>query len=837
VASHILRVASYRFRATFRRQWGSYVSLTLLIALVGGLSMASLAGARRTDSSFRTYYASTNPSTISVFTAFDDPSLGLNSGFNPKLNREIARLPFVEQTADAVGFDGNVNLTGVKGLHPHSTPGETPPTIIGGADYLTLDKVTLLSGHLFNPRRPDEAVINQQAASEAGVHVGSVVQIPFYSDKEANSSTYNGPPYLFPKVTVVGIVVISSTVVQDEIGRLGSGVVLLSPALTDQLENCCAYYTGTAILVRGGAANAARVQSEVANIDPVSRFGIGRGSTPSEVLAQAQVEIKPEAIALGVFGLIAGISALLIAGLTIGRLMRARANDARTLQALGASTALALLSEMMGVALAVVSGALLAVVLAISLSPLAPLGPVRIVYPDRGFSIDWTVIGLGFIVLLVLLGAVAIVLARRELRRVRLGRNAESPMGDSWVTRLTTTAGVPLSFATGLRFALKSGRGANAAPVRSAILGSVLAVIVLVTTVTFGASLNTLVSHPALYGWNWNYALLSGFAGQEDMPGPQVATLFNGDHDVVSWSGANFSTGSLDGQSTEMMTETPGSPVGPPLLSGHGLEAPNQVVLGNQTLAALHKKLGDTITFSDAKTKSVTLTIVGTATFTPVSKGLELGTGALVATSVFPPAILNAQENAIAGPQVVLIRLRHGVKTKAALASIGAITKKLNRVPGDQDSVGGLVAHLRPAQIVNYRAMGTAPALLGGGLALGAVVALALTLVASVRRRRRELALLKTLGFVRRQLALAVAWQASISVTIGIVIGVPAGIVLGRILWNLFAHEIDAVPMPNVPGLVIVFIAVGALVLANLVASVPGRMAGRTSTALVLREE
>ena len=68
-------------------------------------------------------------------------------------------------------------------------------------------------------------------------------------------------------------------------------------------------------------------------------------------------------------------------------------------------------------------------------------------------------------------------------------------------------------------------------------------------------------------------------------------------------------------------------------------------------------------------------------------------------------------------------------------------------------------------------------------------------------------------------------------------IGVPIGIALGRILWNLFAHEIDAVPMPSVPGLVIVFIVVGALALANVVATIPGRMAARTSTALVLRKE
>ena len=77
----------------------------------------------------------------------------------------------------------------------------------------------------------------------------------------------------------------------------------------------------------------------------------------------------------------------------------------------------------------------------------------------------------------------------------------------------------------------------------------------------------------------------------------------------------------------------------------------------------------------------------------------------------------------------------------------------------------------RPAEIVNYKTIGITPALLVSGLALGAIAALALTLLASVRQRRRDLALLKTMGFVRRQLAAAVAWQATVAALVGIVVG------------------------------------------------------------------
>jgi ABC-type antimicrobial peptide transport system permease subunit len=119
---------------------------------------------------------------------------------------------------------------------------------------------------------------------------------------------------------------------------------------------------------------------------------------------------------------------------------------------------------------------------------------------------------------------------------------------------------------------------------------------------------------------------------------------------------------------------------------------------------------------------------------------------------------------------------------------------------------------LRPAQIVNYRTIGSTPIILAVGLAAGAIAALGLTLAASVRRRRRDLALLKTLGFTHRQLAAAVAWQATVPAVIGIIVGIPLGIVVGRQLWTLFARSINAVPDPAVPVLWVVLVAIGALV-------------------------
>lgn len=110
-------------------------------------------------------------------------------------------------------------------------------------------------------------------------------------------------------------------------------------------------------------------------------------------------------------------------------------------------------------------------------------------------------------------------------------------------------------------------------------------------------------------------------------------------------------------------------------------------------------------------------------------------------------------------------------------------------------------------------------------------------MTASVRRRRRDLALLKVLGFTRRQLSAAIAWQSTVAAVIGVVVGTPLGVVIGRQLWILFARNLSAVPDPTTSAGSVVLVVVGALIFANLVAAFPGRTASRTPTALVLRTE
>lgn len=411
---------------------------------------------------------------------------------------------------------------------------------------------------------------------------------------------------------------------------------------------------------------------------------------------------------------------------------------------------------------------------------------------------------------------------------------------------------MPVSGVVGVHFALEPGRGRTAVPVRSVLVGSALAVALVVATVTFASGFSTLVSHPALYGWNWNYMLNPS----NDVP-PVALAMLNHDPNVAAWSGDTVSDVQIDGLSVPMLIGSSRPKVAPPILSGHGLRAKNQIVLGAATMALLHKHVGDTVvvTYGTAKDAPVyvpptTLVIVGTATFPAVGYSsfildhTSMGTGALLSSAVEPPAfqkILLSPDPNLNGPEIVLVRLKRGVSAKAGRADMQRIVTAANKVMAKDPqasynnvSVKGV---LRPVQIVNYRSIGSTPIVLSLGLALGAILALGLTLAASVRRRRRDLALLKTLGFTQRQLAAAVAWQATVAAVIGVVVGIPVGIVVGRELWTLFARNIDAVPYATVPVWSVVLIGVGTLLFANLVAVYPGRIAARIPAALALRAE
>ena len=830
------RAAAYRFRATFGQRWGDYLTLIVLIGLLGGVALGAIAGARRTQASYVTYLGSVQPSDVQVFTAFANPALGSSVGYNATTDARILRLPYVRREEAIVGFDGNLDF--VRGEHLDIQPGEKPPVFEGalGGEYTTQDRAHLVAGRLADPRDAHEAVMNARAAAEMGLHIGSELRIGLNSDaQEIAMSAPTGPASLpaarVVTVRVVGIVVLPRDVDENDYESLGAAEVLLSPAATRPIASCCAYYSTSALKLVGGSAHLGSVESEL-NHEGLGQPKVGGFQTYGPAIAAADRAIRPVSIALAVFGGLAALSLLFVVVQVTGRQMRRHADETALLRALGAGPAMTMADGVLGMIGAIVVGCVMAVAISVALSPLFPLGPVRPVYPV-GVAFDATVLGLGFVALVILLSGVALLEAYRlDLRlRSQAGRVVRPP---SIGTRLAAGAGLPVAAVTGVRFAVDPG-DRDPVPVRSAMLGATLAVVVVLSTVVFSSSLNNLVTHPSLYGWNWNYVLLSGFSGDEDLPAHQSASLLAHDHFVTAASGVYFATAKIDGTSFPIIGADLHAAVAPPLLNGHGVEAPNQIVLGAETMSILGKHVGDTVQVAGGHGRPARLTIVGTATF-PALVGPGMGVGAVVDYSLIPPAVRNTQGSAVPGPNAYLIRTT-GPPARALL-SLEVISNTINSPnspsPG---SAGGVISALRPEEIVDSHSIVAIPAVLGASLAVGAALALGTTLVASVRRRRRDLAVLKTLGLSGRQLGTVVAWQSSVTVAIGTVIGVPLGIILGHVLWNGFAEAIHAVPVTSVPAAYVAAIAVGAVVLANVIAAVPARIAARTPTAVLLRAE
>jgi hypothetical protein len=834
----LLRAARYRFRATFRRRWSGYLTLALLIGLVGGVALGSLTAARRTYASYPEFLASTNPSDLLVLPQTSSPEAGLV--------RELARLPHVRSAEEGEQITA-ATLTPAGRV---KTILETQVELVASPDglFTDQDRLRIIQGRAADPARAREVVATNEAAAILGIHVGSRIAVGIEPDT-AKSVRF----YRTTVLTVVGIGVLGLQVVHDDIDTNRAGFLVGTPALLRQFESCCATNSYDGLQLDGGSSSDVPVEREYEHLidAPATSYGQLVVYQTTAIEAEAQQAIRPEAIALAVFGVIALLAALIIGTQAISRRLYANASETGVLRALGATPAATMADGLLGIAGAVAAGVVLAAAVALALSPLELFGPVAAVEPTPGIHADWTVLGLGTLALAVILGAVAAAISFR-LAPHRVARRAAAGSRGSGTVAAALAAGLPASGAAGLRFALEPGHGRTAVPVRSVIAGTVLAVFVGIATLTFGASLSTLISHPSLYGWNFSYALYS-VDGYGSVPSRWVAPLLARDPDVAATTGVYFATIQIDGQTVPAMAARVPAAIAPSSLTGHALTGPGQIVLGPATLAALHKRLGETVTVSEGQiVPPVRLRITGTAALPTIGDVIgvhaSLSTGALLSTQAVPARDLDAY-GPVSGPNAIFIRLRPGVTPAAGARSLNQIADQLNRdsrspaaesVIGDQGSYIKFISVLpvqRPAEIVNYKSMGAMPAILAGGLAAGAIAGLGLTLIASVRRRRRDLALLKTLGFTRGQLAAAIAWQAATIAVIGLLIGVPTGVAAGRWLWLAFAHQLSAVPDPVVPGGSIALAGAAALVLANLVAALPGRSAGRTPAAIVLRAE
>jgi hypothetical protein len=226
--------------------------------------------------------------------------------------------------------------------------------------------------------------------------------------------------------------------------------------------------------------------------------------------------------------------------------------------------------------------------------------------------------------------------------------------------------------------------------------------------------------------------------------------------------------------------------------------------------------------------KPARMRVVGTVIVPPTPfLATKLGDGAALAL----PGLLRIDPGAARqlGGSPFLVRFAPGVSRDAGLA---AVADDIKGLPNPYVN-----AAERPASVVSLASIAGLPVALSGLLALIAAGTLAHTLASSTRRRRRDLAILKTLGFARRQLRQAVAWQATTIAGIALLIGLPTGIAGGRWAWRYVATQLGVLPEPAVPLTAIIIAIPAALVLANLIAAAPGQAAARTQPATVLRTE
>jgi hypothetical protein len=375
-------VSWYHFRASFHQRWSSYLTVILLIGLVGGAAMGAVAAARRTQSAFPAYLAASRASDLQ-FQFYSSQSLASLE----YLTKELEHLPQVTRVAIAptllaipLGANGKPLSTSIS---------EDQITTIGsaGGEYFTQDRVAVAVGRMADPKSTNEMVATAETAKLAGWHLGETVKMGDFTVAQINSGVNpaTAKPGLEFSAKLVGLVVFSNQVASDDIDRNAATYQLLTPALTQKLR-AGATYPDYGLRLRGGSRDVAAVEQEITRLVPKGDPYDFHVASVTE--GQVERSSKPEAIALGVFGAIAALAALLIAGQAISRALWAEGEDLDVLRALGADSLTVTWDAIFGLLGGVVLGATLAVVLAVILSPLAPLGPARQVDRTPGVAFD-----------------------------------------------------------------------------------------------------------------------------------------------------------------------------------------------------------------------------------------------------------------------------------------------------------------------------------------------------------------------------------------------------------------------------------------------------------------
>ncbi len=810
-------------RSQLRHGWRSLVGIVVLVALIGGLVLGGLAGAQRTRTAVDRMIEQNEVSDVLV-----NPNDGDESALD--FDR-VAALPMV---AEFSRFHG-VSAFGEAPFTADNVRNGPSTFATDGHALVDFDRPVISAGRVPDPNSTDEVYIDRTYARSNGLHLGDTFRWTVFppdlleaalaaaeEDSDAGLAMLNAPG--------------AGELVQARIVGIGNGLdgivvdegyepvqVWMGPALYDKLGQPSAGYGGATVRLtdpRRLDEFKAAVNAMVPDDDLIVF------QTRTVTRAKALRATEPAATALAIF---AGITTLL-GGLLIGQAVSRRfqldARDNETLAAIGTTSRQRFVTSMIRLTVAVAVGVVLAIALASVVSLLTPVGPARNAEPDPGFQFAAPILLGGAAVLLLLFLAVGTLPAWNNARqRERLGAIRGSAVA-GWLA----SNGASPALSNGVRFGLEPGRGSTAVPTRATIIGAFTAITVAVATIVFASSLDRVLNDGRFYGSNFDVIVdrdngLSNDAGAVR----GVVGAIAADPDVERVGEMRITEITVDGRAqTSLAFGTFGdvTAVAPTIATGRAPTRPGEIALGLTTMRQLGVGVGDTV---DVGIDGVagTAEVVGRAVLPGVglyggSDRTSIGVGAVVA-----PAALGPRTDATKG--FVLVGLKPGADVVAFETRMG---ESLTAFGGPYFQTGS-----RPSDIEGLARLRTLPLVLASLLVLVVGVTVANAMVVAVRRRRRDIAILQSLGSTRGEVTATGIWQGITVAVVGLLIGVPLGIVFGRWFWTRLANSFGTLAEPVVPFLGVVALSAAVLVLAAIAGVVPIRRGLRHHPAAVLRSE
>jgi len=374
----------------------------------------------------------------------------------------------------------------------------------------------------------------------------------------------------------------------------------------------------------------------------------------------------------------------------------------------------------------------------------------------------------------------------------------------------------------GIRFALEPGRGRTAVPVRAAIVAAVGTVAIVLAAVVFSASLTSNQDHPRRYGVTWDIA-----AGSMSDPA-QASSLADQVRSIPGVKAfAGMATTAYDtpfGEIPAVMVRQEKGTVTPLITDGRA-PGPGEVALGAITMRDEGLHIGDELEIVDALAghRSFRVTGVVVLNVAGVDVSIPPGRGALFDWSMLE--LMNPRSAEFIAPQIFLVDVEPG--------HLDAVSQQLTALfPTSTRS-----APIEPLDLANLGDASLLPAALGLVVAVLGIGTVAHAMLTTVRRRQRELGVLKTLGFVRPDVRRTVAWQAVTFGAIAVVVGVPLGVIGGRLAWYLAAEQLGIPSHPVVTATSILLLAAAVAAVLLLTAAVPAHRASRVRPADMLRRD